>query len=434
MTHYLFLNFRYFVWKRHCISIQQIITISGIFRIKVQSDNLTFLLRALLFFGQKCTESAAVHRKYTEFSVLNPPFCLSEKEALRLQTIPAVEKIARRLLAILPSRNFLRSSGLFTYVPYVAAQISCDNIQPRLEEKHLGICDFHVHSTASDGRLTPVELVNEAALCGLEGFAIADHDTLAAVEMAFRRSKELGLFYIPAVELSVDLHSGGSAHLLGYFPLSDPSSLCDPTSEIQMALKFVVQARNTRNPAIIDRLRKLGFDVSMEEVLKEAGEAVVGRPHIAAVMVKKGLAGSSLEVFDRYLGTGKPAYVERSRLGDYRAIEIIRQAGGLPVLAHPAYIPTDGSRGLQALISSLADAGLAGLEAYYPEHDKAIISFLSGVAKKYKLLLTGGSDFHGIKHPRPGWNDGSSGVDSEKVMDFINKCSMRGSATNGYTQ
>jgi len=273
--------------------------------------------------------------------------------------------------------------------------------------------------------------VNEAAGCGLQGFAIADHDTLAGVPEAFSRAKELGLFYIPAVELSVNLHSGGSAHLLGYFPVSEPSSICDPSSELQMALQYVVRGRNTRNPAIVDRFRELGFSISMEDVEKEAGDAVVGRPHIAAVMVKKGFAGSSAEVFDRYLAAGKPAYVERSRLGDYRAIEIIRQAGGLPVLAHPAYIPADGSRGLKALISSLADAGLAGLEAYYPEHDSAMISLLEDVSKKYRLLLTGGSDFHGIKHPLPGWRDGSFGVNSDKVMNFMKECSMRGSTIDG---
>jgi len=298
----------------------------------------------------------------------------------------------------------------------------------------LGFCDFHVHSTASDGRLSPLELVNEAVRAGLDGFAIADHDTLSGVPVACRRASELGLFYIPGVELSVDLHSGGSAHLLGYFPGIQPEDLLAPESELQKSLLGVIDGRNTRNPAIVRRFAELGIDITMEDVLAEAGDAVVGRPHIAAAVVRKGYAASSAEVFDRYLGSGKPAYVERTRLGDHRAVEIIRQAGGLPVLAHPVYIQTEGFKGLEALICSLADAGLAGLEAYYPEHDKKMISFLKRVAVKRKLFLTGGSDFHGIRNPLPEWNNGSFGVGTESVQQFMDVCSMLERKGNGKTQ
>lgn len=298
----------------------------------------------------------------------------------------------------------------------------------------MGLCDFHVHSTASDGRLSPEALVEEAAYAGLEGFSLADHDTLAGIPRAFKRSRELDVFFVPAVELSVDLHSGGSAHLLGYFPGTCPESLLAPDTELMKALEFIIQGRQLRNPAIVSRFRDLGFDISMEEVEEEAGDSVVGRPHIAAVMVKRGFASSSSEVFNRYLGSGKPAYVERSRLGDYRSIEIIRQAGGLPVLAHPAYIPAEGYEGLGAVIGSLADAGLSGLEAYYPEHSKVMIAFLEKMAEKHSLVLTGGSDFHGIKHPLPGWKDGSFGVKTEKVTSFITMCRGMERKPNGETQ
>ena len=298
----------------------------------------------------------------------------------------------------------------------------------------LGFCDFHVHSTASDGRLSPERLVEEAAFSGLDGFALADHDTLAGIPAASGSSLEHGVFFIPAVELSVDLHSGGSAHLLGYFPGIAPEDLLDPDTELMRALDFVIKGRQMRNPAIVSRFRELGFDITMEEVEAEAGDSVVGRPHIAAVMVKRGFASSSSEVFDRYLGSGKPAYVERSRLGDYRAIEVIRQAGGLPVLAHPVYIPADGYRELGAVIGSLADSGLSGLEAYYPEHSGQMIAFLAETAKKRRLFLTGGSDFHGIKHPLPGWRDGSFGVDTEKVSEFMELCRGKERKSNGKTQ
>lgn len=296
----------------------------------------------------------------------------------------------------------------------------------------MGLCDFHVHSTASDGRLTPTELVNEAVSSGLEAFAIADHDTLAGVPEAFERASALGLFYIPAVELSVDLHSGGSAHLLGYFPGVALHELLDPSTELQAALAGVIRGRNTRNPRIVEKLRGLGFAITLEDVMEEAGDSVVGRPHIAAVMVKRGYASSGSEVFDRYLGSGKPAYVERERIGDYRAISIIRQSGGLPVLAHPMYIQTEGLTGLEALIRSLADAGLSGLEAYYPQQGVEITSFLKKAAGKRSLLLTGGSDFHGIKHPLPGWAEGSFGVETEKVAEFVNLCRER--IANGKTK
>ncbi|MCK5786235.1 MAG: PHP domain-containing protein [Candidatus Sabulitectum sp.] len=296
------------------------------------------------------------------------------------------------------------------------------------------MCDFHTHSTASDGRLTPTELVDEAARCGLDGFAVSDHDTLAGIEEAAARASFHGLFYIPAVELSVDLHIGGSAHLLGYFPGAELSVLCDSSSEIQQALQFVVDGRNTRNPEIVHKFQELGFNITMADVKAEAGEAVVGRPHIAAVLVKKGLVGSSEEVFNRYLGSGKPAYVERKRLGDYRAMEIILQAGGLPVLAHPKYIQTGSFKELGALISSMSDAGLAGLEAYYPDQSGTMISFLEDASRKHNILLTGGSDFHGIKHPLPGWCDGFFGVETGKVVNFMNECISRGRITNGKTQ
>ncbi|PIE52124.1 phosphoesterase [Candidatus Fermentibacteria bacterium] len=296
------------------------------------------------------------------------------------------------------------------------------------------LCDFHVHSTASDGKLSPSRLVEEAARSSLAALALTDHDTLAGVAEARTRANQLGLLFIPAVELSVDLHTGGSAHLLGYFPGVPDSRFLDSDSELQKAVKTVISGRDRRNPEIVSKFRELGFSITMDEVLEEADGAVTGRPHIAAVLVKKGYFSSSREVFDRYLGSGKPAYVNRERLGDFKAVKIIRQAGGLPVLAHPKYIRTEGLKGLEALICSLADAGLSGLEAYYPEQGPEIVSLLEKTAEKRNLLLTGGSDFHGIKRQLPGWNDGSFGVEEELVREFITVCRDSERILNGHTE
>ncbi len=296
------------------------------------------------------------------------------------------------------------------------------------------LCDFHVHSTASDGKLSPSRLVEEAVAASLSALAVTDHDTLAGVAEARKRACQLGLFFVPAVELSVDLHTGGSAHLLGYFPGVPDSRFLDSRSELQKAMTTVVSGRDRRNPEIVRKFRELGFSITMDEVLEEADGAVTGRPHIAAVLVKKGYFSSSREVFDRYLGSGKPAYVDRERLGDFRAVEIIRQAGGLPVLAHPKYIRTEGLKGLEALICSLADGGLIGLEAYYPDQGPDIVSLLEKTAGKRKLLLTGGSDFHGIKHPLPEWDNGSFGVEEELVKEFVAVCKERERMLNGHTE
>ena len=283
--------------------------------------------------------------------------------------------------------------------------------------------DLHVHSTASDGALTPRAIVESAARLGLAALAISDHDTVDGLPEAGEAIAGTGVRFIPAVELSINLLSGGSAHLLGYFPGIEPDVLCDRSADLGRALAGVRAARDTRNPRIIEKLAQLGFPLFEEEVLEFAGGDVVGRPHIAQALMARGYVQNSREAFDRFLARGRPAYVERERLWENTALDLIRSLGGLPVLAHPGLIDGDG-RNLPALIRSLASRGLAGLEVYYPRHSAETIAALLREAAEAGLLVSGGTDFHGSPEDSAGMG-GTQGVFMVKVSQvegFLRRC------------
>lgn len=285
--------------------------------------------------------------------------------------------------------------------------------------------DLHVHSTASDGALSPGSLVEIAVRLGLGAFAISDHDTVDGLPEAFEAARGTGMAFIPAVELSINLVAGGSAHLLGYFPGSDPAALCDRSASLGRALARVRAARETRNPRIIEKLAQLGMPLFEEEVLEHAGGDVVGRPHIAQAMLARGYVQSSREAFDRFLARGKPAYVERERLWDSEALEIIRDLGGLPVLAHPGLMERSADD-LAALIRSLASRGLSGLEAYYPRHSPEVVAALAAEAAASGLLTTGGTDYHGSPEDTTGLG-GAGGVFQVRafqVAAFLERCGI----------
>lgn len=251
--------------------------------------------------------------------------------------------------------------------------------------------DLHIHTTASDGSLAPQEVVRRARRAGLAAIAITDHDTVEGVRQLISHGLPDDLGFITGVEISslppAPYRSKGSFHILGYG--IDPEA--PPLAE---ALESLRLQRETRNPQMIDRLNELGMDLTLAEVSAEAGGAVVGRPHMAAVMVRKKWVGSVAEAFDRYLATGRPAYVEKGRIDFENAVSLIRAAGGLPVLAHPVTVglsPDD----LKGLLESLARLGLAGVEAYYSTHPPELTRFLLGCAKSLGLVVTGGSDYHG---------------------------------------
>ncbi len=259
-----------------------------------------------------------------------------------------------------------------------------------------GMIDLHTHSTASDGTIPPAGLVSMAVSLGLGALAITDHDTLDGVRSAIAAGIPSGLEFLTGVEISAasppEYPCAGSFHILGYgIRLDDP--------DMDRELVRLQQARENRNPHIIERLNALGMDINIEEVIACSRDGQLGRPHIACVMVQKGYASSINDAFDRYIGTGKPAYVDKERVGCRRAIEIIRNAGGIAVLAHPGLLRRRPAVPFEDLIHTLKEMGLGGIEAWYPEHSAEQTARYQDAARRHELLATGGTDFHGTIKP-----------------------------------
>ena len=261
---------------------------------------------------------------------------------------------------------------------------------------HLGI-DLHIHSTASDGSFTPAEILDYAQKLNLAAIAITDHDSIDGSREALRIGIPPSLNFLTGVEISAAhppfLPGSGSFHILGYDIQLDNHRLNQELGKLQ-------DARKNRNPAILDRLNELGFRISLEDVRQEVNDGQLGRPHIAYAMVKKGFVASIDEAFDKYLGTTGTAYVDKYRISCEQAINIIRGAGGVPVLAHPALLNIENNQKLDALLQNLMKLGLAGIEVYYPGHSLQQIQEYSELAEKHGLLMTGGTDFHGTITPQ----------------------------------
>ncbi len=256
--------------------------------------------------------------------------------------------------------------------------------------------DLHIHSNASDGTLYPNEILALAKKLGLSAIAITDHDTIDGSKEAIETGIPFDFKFLTGVEISADpppsFPCSGSFHVLGYSFRIDDHILHETLHTLQLA-------RKNRNPKIIELLNNLGFDITIEEVINFAGEGQIGRPHIASLMVEKGFVESIKKAFDKYLGRGKPAYVDKYRLGCSKAIEVINGAGGIPVLAHPSLFTIREEKKFEDLIAELKVMGLKGIEAYYSEHSKDKTSYYIEIAEKYGLLITGGTDFHGSLKP-----------------------------------
>ena len=254
------------------------------------------------------------------------------------------------------------------------------------DQKHI---DLHTHTIASDGSMTPEELIRHAYNKGLAAIAVTDHDTVRAVAQAVEEGKKLGIEVIAGVEISVDFST--ELHLLGYYPNGDYEPIIRTLEELR-------KKREQRNYKVINRLNELGVPISIEEVSKMAKGGVVGRPHIARALVEKGYAKDMGHAFEKYLGVGKPAYFRKNKLTPQEGIEEIIRSGGIPVLAHPIYLDMTYEE-LDGLLDELVGYGLMGIEAIYAGNTDEQTAELLQLAQKHSLIVTGGSDFHGSYKP-----------------------------------
>ncbi len=259
-----------------------------------------------------------------------------------------------------------------------------------------GCIDLHIHSTASDGSLTPPEIIDMASRIGLEAISITDHDTSEGARQALQSFIPAHLKFITGIEMSAAGPKGfqikGGLHILGYGIDPEDGSL------VQMMNKLR-EIRENRTIRIIEKLNGLGLALTLEQVEAEVGKGTAGRPHVAKAMIRAGLARDINDAFDRYLADERPAYVGKERVSCRQAFDLIHGAGGLPVLAHPYLIERGDMAALKKLVGQLCDMGLKGLEAYYPQHTPEATAQYLELADHYHLLVTGGSDFHGEVTP-----------------------------------
>lgn len=243
--------------------------------------------------------------------------------------------------------------------------------------------------------MSPAEVVRLGKSAGLTAMALTDHDTVGGVGEAQAEARRAGMDFLAGIEISAEFPQPGTLHILGYGV--DPQS-----PALQEMMRTLLEGRDNRNPKIVDQLRKLGVAITMAEVEREAGAGRVelshkpiGRPHIAAILLRKGYVSSIKQAFDKYLAPGGSAYFDKERLTPRQAIERIGQAGGVAVLAHPVQLRTSNDAQMERIVKDLVDLGLAGIEVIHSDHDDALIEQYSRLAERFGLVKTGGSDFHG---------------------------------------
>jgi len=270
--------------------------------------------------------------------------------------------------------------------------------------------DLHVHSTASDGTLTPRQLVESSVCQGLSALAITDHDSIEGVDEALKAAAETNLMIIPGVELSASWNDI-DLHILGYF--------IDPANPALInRLILLRQARISRAQKMVSQLRDNGIMVRFDDVLRVAGNSTLGRSHLARALVANGLCASASEAFSDLIGHGKPFYVPKPEADPAEVIRSITDAGGVAVLAHP------GVYEVEDCIPNLVEAGLAGIEVYHPLHSVEQKHRYTEIAGKYKLIITGGSDFHGFDSP--GGLLGEEAVPVNTLIDLLKLSNSHG--------
>lgn len=275
--------------------------------------------------------------------------------------------------------------------PHFASGTSCG------EYVSMIYADLHSHTTASDGELSPEALVDRAAERGVAVLAVTDHDTVAGVGRAITRGKERGVEVVPGCELTIYVN-GMERHLLALMVNHEHGPLVALLQKLQ-------DARRARGVQMVANLQKVGINITEADVLEMAGSAsAIGRPHVAAALVKRGFARSNRTAFLHYLQDGKPGHAPKYLLSPAEAFDAVHASGGVAILAHPGEIPHD------EIIKPLLMSGMDGLEAWYRSHSDVNRRFYAGLARRYEKLISGGSDFHGPT-VRPGVDVGDGGVD-----------------------
>lgn len=250
-------------------------------------------------------------------------------------------------------------------------------------KKILRKVDLHVHTYFSDGSFSPEEVIEIAKNKGFSALAITDHDSVSGIPRAKTAGKKLGVEVIPAVELTAE-EKDTEIHILGYF-------IDYKDENFRKFLRSLRQVRIERTFKMVSKLRKLGLDIDMEDVLETAGPGAIGRLHLAFSLMRKGYVNGIYDAFAKYLGEGKAAYVRKKRLTPGETLQIIKNLGGVSVLAHPHTIKN------KKLVEDIIKTGIEGIEAYHSDHSLKISRYFRRLAEKYDLIISGGSDCHGLR-------------------------------------
>lgn len=274
------------------------------------------------------------------------------------------------------------------------------------------IYDLHVHTSASDGVYSPEEVIEKANTMGLAGIAITDHDTVDGLQSAlsFAGKENIKTHVIPGIEMNTELDEE-EIHILGYFIDYKNKGLINRLAEIK-------KSRYERARRMISKLNNMGIDIEFGQVQRMARGDLIGRPHIARAMVEKGYVFSNKEAFEKYISKGKPAYVPRYKFFPQEAIGLIKQSGGIAILAHPGLLNNIDK------FNSLINMGIEGVEAFYPEHSPEQIRIYIELCHNKNLLLTGGSDFHGMAREESRNKLGCCGVNESQmrqIFEYRNK-------------
>lgn len=243
--------------------------------------------------------------------------------------------------------------------------------------------DLHIHTTASDGLLTPEEVVRWARVKRLKAVAITDHDTVNGIDAAIAAAEKYNIEVVPGIEFST-VYDDEEIHILGYYIAYGEQWFLEMLEKIH-------NSRYERASKIIGKLNDMGVNITLDEVIKIAEDGILGRPHIARAMIDKGYMSSIKEAFKNYIGKGCPAYVERYKLSCAEAVDVIKRLGGISVLAHPGLIRN------RSYITQIVKLGIDGIEVYHSKHDEDTTREALNIAKSYNLFITGGSDCHGMK-------------------------------------